>query len=963
MELQSDLPIFDLISKYKEQINNDQELEIKIYPLKGKYTESNFNNFTNVFRSLNYNEKIEKECLTVSCQNVELKLHSISNIVKYCYSESYDNNTKWNKNNQILEDEIDDLFDDGISFTISNKISTVKPDYWDDNLKQYKIEKYICYENEGIEYIANLYKISNGDFHNMKQSNVMKEEQKYEFKIIIKNKDVEIIHAIILLLRTIHMSNMILTQKQQSEILQEYSELVKKDIKINNYNKKNTIPLLAPKPVTLELSNLVDPKTYGAISILSGYTVTEKADGERILIYVNSEGKLYLINNTLQVQGTGLTVPKIYSNSLIDGEYVTCDKRNDMSDKNLYACFDMYYIGGKLITSLPLIDNESRYTKLKEIVKHISKGDIEVIVKNHRYSNDILKDSRDILTNSQEYPYDIDGLIFTPAKLAVYSYYTNRQVTLTDNVKWDRVFKWKPEDQNTIDFLISYGKIITKNGIRYREVKLYVGYNATQWEDLSIDKALKLRYDKVYAKTNDINSSAYIPVLFKPKMFYTPGVECAHIRINTSGDLRAKNGDKIENNSIVEFQYNNDHNLHVSERWNVLRVREDKTRIYRNENTLSKTANDYGVALNIWRSIHIPVTMAMITGNENISSLNDVENLDSEDIYYARNISRDNLLSVHMLNFHNQGIKRYLYKDIPQKKGSLLELCCGDGGDMNRWIDSGYNFILGIDFVKHNIYNPVSGGYSRMLKRRKQFIKNAPKDAYFPNIVFAAGDCSANIKTGETARIINDKDSEKVLKTVMNKQSANDIHLRYITGKGADGFDVVSCMFAIHYFFESEAKLEGFLKNVSDNLKQNGVFFCTFMNGDKVHNEIMKNDGDKIEGIKLKTESNEGTPVWAIIRRYSHENKEIYGKKIDVFIENTKKLIPEYLISFQTLVKKAMEFGLELYKTEMFEETFNNIKTNITSKDKLYNDITELNNDDVQKKFSFLNQWVVFKKI
>jgi SAM-dependent methyltransferase len=622
----------------------------------------------------------------------------------------------------------------------------------------------------------------------------------------------------------------------------------------------------------------------------------------------------------------------------------------------------MYYISNKLITSLPLIDTVSRYTKLQEIVKNISKGDIDVIVKNHRYSDNILNDSKDILTNSKQYPYDIDGLIFTPAKLAVYSYYTNRQVTLTDNVKWDRVFKWKPEDQNTIDFLITYGKVITKNGIRYQEVKLYVGYNATQWEALSIEKALKLRYDKLYAKTNDINSSSYIPILFKPKLFYTPGVECAHIKINTSGELRAKNGDKIENNSIVEFQYNNDENIHISERWNVLRVREDKTRIYRNENTLSKTANDYGVALNIWRSIHVPVTMAMITGNENLSYINNVENLDSDDIYYSRNITRDNLLSVHMLNFHNQGIKRYLYKEVSKNKGSLLELCCGDGGDMNRWIDSGYNFILGIDYVKHNIYNPVSGGYSRMLKRRKQFVKNAPKDSYFPNIVFAAGDCSANIKNGETARQIQDRESENILKTVMNKQYSNEIHLKYISGKGADGFDVASCMFAIHYFFESEEKLEGFLKNVADNLKTKGVFFCTFMNGDKVHNEIMRNDEDKIEGIKLKSEFNEGTPVWAIIRRYSKENKEIYGKKIDVYIENTKKLIPEYLISFQTLVKKAAEFGLKLEKSEMFEETFNRIKTNIQSNDKLYKDIQELDKDDIQKKFSFLNQWAVFKK-
>ncbi len=31
--------------------------------------------------------------------------------------------------------------------------------------------------------------------------------------------------------------------------------------------------------------------------------------------------------------------------------------------------------------------------------------------------------------------------------------------------------------------------------------------------------------------------------------------------------------------------------------------------------------------------------------------------------------------------------------------------------------------------------------------------------------------------------------------------------------------DVVSCMFAIHYFFVSEAAVKQFLKNVSDNLK------------------------------------------------------------------------------------------------------------------------------------------------
>lgn len=35
--------------------------------------------------------------------------------------------------------------------------------------------------------------------------------------------------------------------------------------------------------------------------------------------------------------------------------------------------------------------------------------------------------------------------------------------------------------------------------------------------------------------------------------------------------------------------------------------------------------------------------------------------LDSEGQYYAREVPRDNLASVHMLNFHNHGVKKMLY--------------------------------------------------------------------------------------------------------------------------------------------------------------------------------------------------------------------------------------------------------------------------------------------------------------
>jgi hypothetical protein len=107
-------------------------------------------------------------------------------------------------------------------------------------------------------------------------------------------------------------------------------------------------------------------------------------------------------------------------------------------------------------------------------------------------------------------------------------------------------------------------------------------------------------------------------------------------------------------------------------------------------------------------------------------------------------------------------------------------------------------------------------------------------------------------------------------------------------------------------------------------------------------------------------------PVWAIIRRFDTKTKTSYGKKIDVYIENTQKFIPEYIVSFKVLVEKAKQHGLELAETEMFEEAFKRLKEKIPEAEEDYshldNDILQLDKDVIQKRFSFLNQYAVFKK-
>lgn len=978
MELSKNETIFSILENQIKSLDDNTIINIKITNDKSSWTETEFNNFRNVMKSLKYKEEIENDYIEAVNDDNVLKINGMSNIIKYCYNDDYKVlDYEWLKYNEFEINEINDLFDVNLKIFNTTSASSVEPHNWDEIKKYFRIIKKFNYiTDDGIIYTTKLIKETPNEMYDtLKQSCVISSYQNYEFEIKFPpstspkslNKE-KILGAIIKIQQAILLSNILLTKNQQKNILAEYFKLIKDDIK--TYRNNNEVILLAPKPITLERINLINPNEYGACSILSGYTVTDKADGERLLLYINNNGNVYIINSSYHVEDTGIIGNKNIHNTLIDGEYISCIKRKDIFKNNIYAAFDIYYLNGKKVTDLPLIDSDKkggRYNLLKSIEKDFNNknSSIDFMVKVHHYNEDILKDCDKILNDSKSYPYEIDGLIFTPAKLAVFSYYPTKIATITENMKWDRVFKWKPEDQNTIDFLIRENKNIVIDGLKYKELYLYVGYNKSQWEEINPEKGLRLRYDYEYNKLNRVNNT-YEAILFKPDIDYHNNVYKCYVKININGDYRAENGDKIENNSIVEFRYILD-----EKKWVPIRVRNDKTKIYK-KGILSKTANDYSVAINIWRSIHKPVYQSMITGNRPIYSKEAPDNinerlLDTNDIYYSREIPRDSLLSVHMLNFHNQGIKKELYLK-PTNKGSLLELACGEGGDMNRWIDAGYNFILGVDLVRNNIYNPKSGAYSRMLKRKNNYKKiEGTEKVFYANMVFVVGDCAKNIKNGETSKSVNDIESQRILRVVMNKNKTVEPYYRHIAGKGFYGFDAVSCMFAIHYFFENEEKLNGFLTNVSQNLKKGGTFFCTFMDGNSVKKAIDENGGDMIEGKKHL--GDDKIPVWAVIRRYNNDDEDdiLYNKKVDIYIENTQKLIPEYLVNFNLLVEKAKEYNLEINESEMFSETFNKIKSNIPSDESarlnLHDDILKLDDDEIQKKFSFLNRWATFKKV
>jgi hypothetical protein len=1011
MEISKDDAIFTIINNIS--LNTEENIENIIKVEVGNsdiWSEDNYYNFVNIMTSEGYIKEEEPQILHVYSNDYLLTIKSAKKILYYCNNNTYKYNENyicWYKNSVVSKDNVNTLFDSNLIF-LNIKKSKIETDKnpvinWDNMRKYFKINKCISYTDSKtkVKYIVNITKSPDNDYYEatdkdyhmaLNKSKIINKTQKYEFYIDITNTDKDnIIPSIIKMEQALYLNTFIISKDQQAEVIKDYGNLVKNDILTRRYDDKKP-PLLTPKPFTLERMNMLNPSDYengyGISSILSEYTVTEKADGERLLMYINSIGGVYLINNTHQVIDTGLKSPSELYNSLIDGEYIACNKRRDNSSVGLYASFDMYYYNGTKITQFPLIansnDNESsgssqsRYNYLlkteKLLASRKNEHAIDYIVKDHLYSNDILNDCKNILTTSI-FPYEIDGLIFTPAKLAVLSNYANKPEPLTDKLGWDKVLKWKPPEQNSIDFLVKKGDIITIDTVNYVEFKLYVGYNASQIENYTMKDVFNYIY-KFYQFKNEIKErEKYVCRLFMPEYYYEKGIEKSLIKLLPNKEIRCDNGDKIEDEIIVEFNYDSTE-INPSLRWKPMRVREDKTRIYR-QGVLSKTLNDFSTASNIWRSIHNPISQNNIIGNERIINNMDIAELSSNDIYYSRSMQKEARLSHQMLVFHNHGIKDMLYSK-PEKKRSIVELACGQGGDLNRWIKNEYKFVLGVDLVKNNIYSPNHGAYARLLRERKRFFLNMKNNnnMLFPDMVFAVGDCCKSINTGECSisddQTRDDKESYNILKMVFNKgNKKNETQFNKIIGRGINGFDVCSCMFGIHYFFKNEQMLDGFLLNVSQLLNIGGVFFCTFMDGEKIEADIENNGGDKIEGFKKlsKRKEDRGEPIWAIIRCYDKNEISPYNKQINVFIETTNKLIPEYIVSFKFLIEKCKEFGLNIKNSELFSETFKEFKNNIDelkeTKENLYKSIIELDKDENKdlKRFSSFNRWCIFEKV
>ena len=847
-------------------------------------------------------------------------------------------------------------------------------------------------------------------------SGVFQNPEVYEIELEVNNSEIgpgtkidtseylvaSIRKAIKYILMGLQGTNFPVSYIEQNTVLQNYMKLTRGP----DYNSDKRIypsDFMGPSSYTLQIQNIVPVnENMNVPNIRNGYTVTDKADGDRHMMYISATGKIYLINTNMKVLFTGAkTENKDVFNSLIDGEIIYHDKHGKFI--NLYAAFDVYIIDNKdvrslgfIVTSkdkdrddprikyrLPLLKNLIKVLKPMSVVKDDAICPIRIESKKFYPTNpavdNIFDACRYILDKDKQglFEYNTDGLIFTPASMGVGADKIGKAGPVTKST-WDYSFKWKPAHFNTIDFLVTTKK--AESGIDIITPIFQEGINVSSSSQIDEYKTIILRCGFDERKhgylnpcqdvINDIlpsvknldNDETYKPVQFYPTNPYDVSAGIGNIMLKKddtgSAQMYTEENEVFGDNTIVEFRYEIANNKQW--RWVPLRVRYDKTAELRQG--LKNFGNAYHVANSNWHSIHNPITEEMIATGNNIP-----DEIADDDVYYNRIVSASKTRALR--DFHNLYVKKMLIECVSKRGDNLIDYACGKGGDFPKWISSQLSFVFGIDVAKDNLENKLDGACARFLNYRKKFNS-------MPYALFVNGNSGANIRSGTA--MLNDR-AVQITKAVFGSGSKDEEKLgkgvarQY--GKGEDGFNVSSCQFALHYFFENQISFQSFIRNVAECTKLGGYFIGTSYDGKQIYN-LLKNK-KRGESVDLY----EGdTKIWEIQKDYDDNKFEddvsSLGYTINVYQESINKMFSEYLVNFDYLNRVMENYGFKLITRDeakllglpegsgLFSELYNSMLNEVKRNKYKANDYgTALDMTAYEKKISFLNRYYVYKKI
>jgi len=752
-----------------------------------------------------------------------------------------------------------------------------------------------------------------------------------EKKIVSTNKILnKIMTTLKSVLGTLQSSNLIITQNDEINILNEYKKLVYNE-KVNTHQD-----LYAMQSVSLELIPFTE-------TLANQYSVTDKADGDRHFLFCTNN-KVYLINNNLNVRQLNFNIDENFNGTILDGEVIS------LNNKQIFLAFDILFDRGIDIRSE--VNLITRYLKLKSLLSEMTKINYDYMNIDHQDVFDMDKqldkigknmDKHNIELNkclksddmyiiflkyfifptggnkseifaysnlmwtkyTTEYklPYTLDGLIFTPLKQK----YTRNK----DDTKF-KIYKWKPKEMNSLDLYIEFERDQKTKDIMVvfdnSNIELGDTIEESLLKETADEKDALYQVAKLYVGRVNQDTNIEIPVPFKQQQ----ELHLAHLFLK-DGNVRDVEGNIIQDKTVVEFSYDTVNNRELQKRWIPLRTRYDKTEMV--QKYKRKYGNSEKIADSIWQSMNFLIDMNdfKLLGNpdtftEHVALLRskltakDIAIYRATDAYYMKKTN----IAKAQRNFHNFVKSQYLYNycSITQdRKLDIFDIGFGRAGDLNKYFLCKVKSITGIDENEDGLFSAGSdSAIGRLMHAKKTLPQFPPTDLIHASFGIPLFDI------------------EKQTNALPNMAESSKRSLTKISNKK---YDVLSAMFMLHYLFKDEEMIKNMIENFKI-LKPGGYFLACLFDGDIVHKTLKEK---KIIEEYYTAEDGQKELLFTIKPMYNLEDKNINKAGLPISVFNTTYMdigseFIEYLVTPEYLINTMKRADLELVETETFENVY-----------------------------------------
>ena len=452
---------------------------------------------------------------------------------------------------------------------------------------------------------------------------------KYEVELEVDTSNYELVLQFLTVILQIRQNNYyVISNPEKRQIAFEYKDLVKSHF------------FIGAQPETLQKNDL-------SSLYKKRYSVTDKADGERMFMFVSKDKLVYFIDSNInKIHKTNLASSSL-SNTILDGELVTD------STSIIFLAFDILFHNNVDLrgnTDYLLQARIELMNSVKEKFASKTHQLYKIQTKKYIFKN-VFLGSEQILSSKSNL-YKNDGLIFTPMDEP----YPSMR-------KWSSLLKWKPAEQNTIDFY----SVQQEDGVTWL---LYVQHHdKTQPKNSS-------NSGNSGNSGNGNSSKGTCKVPFDVSMLCDMPSVVDKITTQTTFDetlVDPTTNEPFKSNTVIEYKWDA-----TLDKFVPLRTRWDKTA------NPKKHGNFSAVACDIWNNIHNPVDKELLIKFTTFSSC-------KEDLYFER-----------MRRFHNK-VKETLYNKYTKDCNFLLELCSGKGGDMHKWVFNSVQNVVGYDISDKNI--------------------------------------------------------------------------------------------------------------------------------------------------------------------------------------------------------------------------------------------------------------------